>query len=123
MAEIEHIQYDEFPFRRFRLPYEIDGVPVAQADWPPLNADDKVTMVLRQGVTDRAVKLFIIDPAARLVEWRPGAPENSAAVSSDFRIRVTQADGKSYSHPGPGVAPWKLIVKAATATTDVADPA
>lgn len=121
MAEITHVQYDELPLRTFTLPFQINGVDVPIAQWPPLNATDKVSMVLKQGVTDRAVKLTITDQPGRKVEWRPAAPENATTGSFEFRVRVTQADGKSYSCPGPDEAPWKLTVKASTAATDVID--
>ena len=80
MAEVFHTQFDELPYRRFTLPwYDAAGALMTPQSpgWVPLNADDKVSMVLRQGDQDRAVKLFITDAAAREVEWRPATAESS----------------------------------------------
>lgn len=130
MADIEHIQYDELPVRRFTLPWKdpATGAELPTDQWPALNSDDKVSLVMKQGVTDRAVRLTKVTTggvtlADRKVDWAPASPENTIAGTFEFRIRVTQADGKSYSCPGPSEAPWKLIIKPATSAADVAEAA
>ena len=123
MAEVPHIQYDELPYRRFRLPwYDAAGALMTSASegWVPLNADDTVWMVLRVDNTDMAVALFITNAAEREVEWRPDTTAEAAVDGSfDFRVTVKTAGGQTYSCPRPSEAPWKLVMKKSTATTDV----
>jgi len=133
MTEVVHTQFDELPYRRFTLPwYDASGqlMTPASEGWVALNETDKVSMVLRQGEQDRAVKLHITDAAKREVEWRPDATKEAAVASPDggfdFRVRVTVGTGpgaQSYSCPRPTDSPWKLVIKKSTADTDVADPA
>ena len=116
MPDVTHRQFDELPVRDFTL-----GFDTAANTWPPLNGTDKVTMVVNKGGTATTVALTQVDAAARVVRWSPTGALISAAGTFPFVVRVTQTDGKSYTHPATGT--WNLVISAAVVTSDVADPA
>ncbi len=117
MPDVTHRQYDELPVEEFIL-----GFDTAATTWPALNATDRVSMVVRHvGGTAVAVALAQVDPVGRRVRWSPVGTLIGTAGTFTFVIRVTQADGRSYTHPETGT--WNLIISPAVVTTDVADPA
>ena len=131
MPGIVHLQYDELPVHDLDL--EFDTPP---ATWPALNATDKITLVVTSDTgTNRTVALTRVtfDPTGmsaeeigrrgRRVRWSPAAPLNAVVTSTDTcRARVTQTDGKSYSHPGPADPPWTFRIVGVSGGVDVTDP-
>lgn len=120
MPDVTHRQFDESPSRFFTLSFP----DVAEAEWPPLNASDKVTLLIGQtgvGAEDLAIPLTITDEAGRVVRWDPEGDAVSVAGTHTFVIRVTPTDGKSYTHPETGT--WNLIIDRTAPATDLPDPA
>lgn len=121
--EVHHRQYDEAPSRFFTLTFPDIADPVA---WPALNATDKVTLLVRQksgsgSGADIAVPLVITNAAGREVRWDPSGTVIAVAGEHDFVIRVTETNGRSYTHPKTGL--WKLKMDRTAPDTDLADPA
>lgn len=113
------VQYDELPSWTYTLSFDTDS-----GTWPPLNADDVVTAIARNGSGAPIVHRFpdaAITRATREVRWDFLSTQTATDGTYKVKTRVTQADGRSYSHPLDGTD--TLVVLPAVASTDVTDPA
>ncbi len=114
-------QFDELPSWTFHLSFDNSIDP---AQWPPLAADDVVTIIARAGsatpILHKVPAGARVD-ATRQVRWDFASSQTT--IAGDYKVwtRVTQADGRSYTHPLTGSDTLKI--EAAGATTDVANPA
>lgn len=112
-------QFDELPSWTFRLSYD-----TAENTWPPLNSTDVVTIIARAGAATpilHKVPASARTDATRTIRWDFTSSQTALAGTYSVWTRVTQADGRSYTHPLEGSD--TLTITAAGATTDVADPA